>query len=218
MDKFYQPYSIQSSRRWSRNNFSDEDDTIFRMSDTDSGHFRSHRRSSSSSSSSQKMSMDTDDKAKSNNGRWKPSPFMPIGDHAGTTARRPSMIRCNSDTQISFNSVSNSRHNSEDAMSETSSNDGSSTVITPARRRKSFSGSHSPTSSMFAQDRNFGGGPERRSVTRRGSLLVRKAPYGTDQALGSMQSPISLILNPLPPPFYYYHFSFSLKDGNLLES
>ncbi|KAG2176181.1 hypothetical protein INT43_005414 [Umbelopsis isabellina] len=173
MDKFYQPYSIQSSRRWSRNNFSDEDDTIFRMSDTDSGPFRSHRRSSSSSSSSQKMSIDTDEKVKSNNGRWKPSSFMPVGDHAGTTARRPSMIRCNSDTQISFNSVSNSRNNSEDAMSETSSNDGSSTVITPARRRKSFSGSHSPTSSMFAQERSFAGGPERRSVTRRGSLLPK---------------------------------------------
>ncbi|KAM3588704.1 hypothetical protein VKS41_001143 [Umbelopsis sp. WA50703] len=58
-------------------------------------------------------------------------------------------------------------------MSETSSNDGSSNIITPVRRRTSFSGSHSPTGHVFGSERTFGGGPERRSVTRRGSLLPK---------------------------------------------
>ncbi|CAO3663491.1 unnamed protein product [Umbelopsis vinacea] len=62
----------------------------------------------------------------------------------------------------------------EDAMSETSSVDGSTTVQS-IRRRKSYSGSHSPTRSTFGADRerSTGGGPERRSVTRRGSLLPK---------------------------------------------
>lgn len=178
MDKFYQPYSIQSPRRWSRNTMSDEEETVFKMSDTEPVNFRLHRRSSSSSSSSQKMCIDSDEKARTtSSSRWRQAPSSPVGDQIerSTHIRRPSMIRCHSDTQISFSSIptNNSRHNSEDAMSETSSVDGSTTVQS-VRRRKSYSGSHSPTRSTFGADRerSTGGGPERRSVTRRGSLLV----------------------------------------------
>lgn len=177
MDKFYQPYSIQSPRRWSRNTMSDEDEAMFKMSDAEPSSFRLHRRSSSSSSSSQKMCIDAEDKVRASASRWRQYPASPMGEQIEKTThmRRPSMIRCNSDTQITFNSTlnANSRNNSEDAMSETGSVDGSTTVQ-PIRRRKSYSGSHSPTRSTFGTDRerNSGGGPERRSVTRRSSLLV----------------------------------------------
>lgn len=157
---------------------SDEEETVFKMSDAEPVNFRLHRRSSSSSSSSQKMCIDSDEKARtSSSSRWRQAPSSPMGDQIerSTHIQRPSMIRCHSDTQISFSSIptNNSRNNSEDAMSETSSVDGSTTVQ-PVRRRKSYSGSHSPTRSTFGADRerSTGGGPERRSVTRRGSLLV----------------------------------------------
>lgn len=178
MDKFHQPYSIQSPRRWSRNTMSDEEEAIFKMSDNEASNFRLHRRSSSSSSSSQKMCIDSDDRVRTNNPRWRQAPTSPLADYIdkSTQIRRPSMIRCHSDTQISFSSVptTSSTNNMEDAMSETGSIDGS-IMMGPTSRRKSYSvGSHSPIPNTYGTDRerSTGGGPERRSVTRRGSLLV----------------------------------------------
>ncbi|KAH8553418.1 hypothetical protein BGW37DRAFT_485643, partial [Umbelopsis sp. PMI_123] len=179
MDKFYQPYSTQSPRRWSKNAMSDEEEVIFKMSDNEASNFRLHRRSSSSSSNSQKMNIDSDDKTRTNNQRWRQAPPSPLADHmdrSSTQMRRPSMIRCHSDTQISFSSVptATSTNTNEDAMSETGSADGSSSMGTISRR-KSYSGSHSPILNTFGSDRerSTGGGPERRSVTRRGSLLPK---------------------------------------------
>ncbi|KAI9290148.1 hypothetical protein BC943DRAFT_355968 [Umbelopsis sp. AD052] len=158
---------------------SDEEEVIFKMSDNEASNFRLHRRSSSSSSSSQKMCIDSDDKGRTNNIRWRQAPPSPLADYIDKSAqiRRPSMIRCHSDTQISFSSVptTGSTNNSEDAMSETGSIDGSS-IAMPSSRRKSYSaGSHSPIPNTFGTDRerSTGGGPERRSVTRRGSLLPK---------------------------------------------
>jgi hypothetical protein len=178
MDKFYQPYSIQSPRRWSKNAMSDEEEVIFKMSDIEASNSRLHRRSSSSSSSSQKMCIDSDDKVRTNHPKWRQAPPSPLADYLdkNTQIRRPSMIRCHSDTQISFSSVPTTSftNNSEDAMSETGSIDGSSAAGSISRRKSYSAGSHSPIPNTFGTDRerSTGGGPERRSVTRRGSLLV----------------------------------------------